>query len=50
MMYGFVAAHGYDPGPSQRPLAAGHPLLEIAHHCFHVRHVEYFCMHTGEGS
>jgi len=23
MMYGFVAAHGYDPGPSQRPLAAG---------------------------
>ena len=23
MMYGFLAAHGYDPGPSQRPLAAG---------------------------
>lgn len=23
MMYGFVAAHGYDPGPSQRPLASG---------------------------
>lgn len=23
MMYGFLAAHGYDPGPSQRPLIAG---------------------------
>ncbi|HEY7005231.1 MAG TPA: hypothetical protein VH392_01995 [Sphingomicrobium sp.] len=23
MIYGFVAAHGYDPGPSQRPLLAG---------------------------
>ena len=23
MTYGFVAAHGYDPGPSQRPLLSG---------------------------
>jgi hypothetical protein len=23
MMYGFLDAHGYDPGPSQRPLIAG---------------------------
>ena len=23
MTYGFVAAHGYDPGPSQRPFLAG---------------------------
>lgn len=23
MMYGFLAAHGYDPGPSQRPLLSG---------------------------
>jgi hypothetical protein len=23
MMYGFLNAHGYDPGPSQRPLLAG---------------------------
>jgi hypothetical protein len=23
MMHGFVAAHGYDPGPSQRPLLSG---------------------------
>ena len=23
MMHGFLAAHGYDPGPSQRPLTSG---------------------------
>jgi len=23
MIHGFVAAHGYDPGPSQRPLLSG---------------------------